>query len=241
MKTKTALFRFPSAAAIILAGALSLFAQKDASISSVQGDKNMSSREREIVRVTGIVTARTKTGFFMQSPDDKTDGNPNTSEGIFIYTRDEPAAEAAIGNLVSASGSVTEFRPRAEPNSLPITEISMQKGRDLIQVLGKSELPKAVVLTIEDFKLNTIDQLEKYEGMRVTVAEMTVVAPTNGRVDNKNNVSVSDGVFYGVVKGLAKPFREPGYDLYNYIFLTDKEKEEFKKAYPAVKRFNANP
>ena len=241
MKLSFLTIRTTSAAAIVLAGALSLFAQKDASIASVQGDKNMSSREREIVRVTGIVTARTKTGFFMQTPDDKTDGDPNTSEGIFIYTRDEPAGEAAIGNLISATGSVTEFRPRAEPASLPITEVSMTKGRDVIQLLGKAELPKPVVLTIEDFKLNTIDQLEKYEGMRVTVAELTVVAPTNGRVDNKNNTSVSDGVFYGVVKGLAKPFREPGYDLYEYIFLTDKEKEDFKKAYPKIRMFDANP
>lgn len=241
MENRTVFFRSVSAAALIVAGALSMFAQKDASIASVQGDKNMSSREREVVRVTGIVTARTKTGFFLQSPDDKTDGNPNTSEGIFIYTRDEPSGEATVGNLVSASGTVTEFRPRAEPNSLPITEISMQKGRDVVQVLSKAELPKPVVLTVDDFKLNTIDQLEKYEGMRVTVAELTVVAPTNGRVDNKNNTSVSDGVFYGVLKGLPKPFREPGYNLYDYIFLSDKEKEEFRKANPKLKIFDANP
>lgn len=240
MKRNT--LRLVLGSALVLASSVSLFAQKDYSIASVQGDKNMSPREREIVRVTGIVTARTKTGFFLQTPDDKVDNNPNTSEGIFIYTRDEPAGEAAIGNLVSASGAVTEFRPRAEPASLPITEISMQKGRDLIQVLGKGvELPKPIVLTIEDFKPNAIDQLEKYEGMRVNVPELTVVAPTNGRVDNKNNTSVSDGVFYGVVKGLAKPFREPGYDLYDFIFLTDKEKDEFKKKYPKMKLFDANP
>ncbi len=242
MKNTTAFFRSTSAAAIVLAGALSLFAQKDASIASVQGDKNMSSREREIVRVTGIVTARTKTGFFIQSPDDKTDGDPRTSEGIFIYTRDAPGTEATIGNLVTVSGSVTEFRPRAEPNSLPITEISVQKGRDTVTVVSTGvELPKPVVLMADDFKSNTLDQLEKYEGMRVTAAELTVVAPTNGRVDNKNNKSVSDGVFYGVIKGMQKPFREPGFDSYDYVFLTDKEKEDFKKAYPAIKMFDSNP
>lgn len=229
-------------AAILLAGAFSAFAQKEYSIATIQGDKNMSTHEREIVRVTGIVTARTRTGFFMQTPDDKADKDPNTSEGIFIYTKDEPAGEAAIGNLVSASGSVTEFRPRAEPASLPITEISMQKGRDVIQVLSKAnELPKPIVLTVEDFKGNTIDQLEKYEGMRVTVPELTVTAPTGGRVDNKNNVSESNGTFYGVVKGLARTFREPGYELYDFVFLTDKEKDEFRKKYPKMKLFDSNP
>ena len=235
-------FRVLAGAAIVLAGAVSLLAQKDYSIAAIQGDKNMSAHEREVVRVTGIVTARTRSGFFLQTPDDKIDNDPNTSEGIFVYTRDEPTVEATIGNLVSASGSVIEFRPRAEPDSLPITEVSMQKGKDVIVLVSKAnELPKSVVLSIADFASNKIDQLEKYEGMRVTAAELIVVAPTNGRVDNKNNKSVSDGVFYGVIKGLAKPFREPGYESYNYIFLTDKEKAEFKQSYPKIKLFDSNP
>jgi hypothetical protein len=217
-------------------------AQKDYAINAVQGDKNMSAHDREIVRVTGIVTARTRTGFFVQTPDDKVDTDPKTSEGILVFTRDEPPAEAAIGNMVTVSGQVQEFRPRAEPASLPITEISMQKGRDVVTVTSKAnELPKPVTLTPDDFKPNLIDQLEKYEGMRVQVAELSVTSPTNGRVDNKNNVSTSDGVFYGVLKGLAKPFREPGYDLYDLVFLTDKEKAEFKTAYPKIKIFDANP
>jgi len=217
-------------------------AQKDYAINAIQGDKNMSAHDREIVRVTGIVTARTRTGFFVQTPDDKVDADPKTSEGILVFTRDEPPAEAVIGNMVTVSGQVQEFRPRAEPASLPITEISMQKGRDVVTVISKAnELPKAVTLTPDDFKPNLIDQLEKYEGMRVHVTELSVTSPTNGRVDNKKNVSTSDGVFYGVLKGIAKPFREPGYDLYDLVFLTDKEKAEFKAAYPKIKIFDANP
>lgn len=217
-------------------------AQKNRLIADIQGEKAVSPYERESVRVSGIVTARLKSGFFIQTPDDKVDSNPNTSEGIYVYTRSEPSGEAAIGNLVSLTGMVEEFRPKAEPNSLPITEISMFKGKDFITVESKGNaLPKPIVLTTLDFQPNKIDQLEKYEGMRVTIGELTVIAPTNGRVDEKSGASESDGTFYGVVKGLGRPFREPGFDLYDYVFLNDKEKEKIKKDTPKMTLFDHNP
>ena len=221
---------------------LTVSAQKNRLIGDVQGNSNMSPYPREHVRVSGIVTARLKSGFFIQTPDDKTDNNPNTSEGIYVYTRTEPSGEATVGNLVSVTGTVEEFRPKQEPLSLPITEISMQKGKDFISVESKGNaLPKPIVLSVNDFKDNKIDALEKYEGMRVSVAEMTIVAPTNGRVDEKTGASESDGTFYGVVKGLPRPFREPGLDVYDYALLPDKEKEKIKTDYPKITIFDHNP
>lgn len=211
-------------------------AQKNRLIHDIQGDKNMSLYVRENVRVNGIVTARTKSGFYLQTPDDKTDNNPNTSEGIYVFTKSEPGAEATIGNLVSITGTVEEFRPKPDPLALPITEISMFKGKDVISVESKgNSLPKPIVLSADDFKSNAIDQLEKYEGMRVTVADMTVVAPTKGR-DGE-----SDGVFYGVLKGMARPFREPGFDTYDYQVMQPKEQEKLLKDFPKIPVFDHNP
>lgn len=235
-------FRLVSGAAIILAGAFSLFAQKDYPISAIQGSGDMSQRVGEHVRVTGIVTARLRNGFFVQTPDAQNDSDPLTSEALFVFTRTEPEGEAAVGNLVSVSGIVDEFRPPSAPKSLPITQIRMQKDRDRIQVVSKdNELPKPVVLALADFASNRINQLEKYENMRVTAPEVTVVSPTDGRVDNKNNKSESNGVFYGVLKGQEKPYREPGYSMYEYLFLSDKEKDELKKKVPKLALFDANP
>lgn len=217
-------------------------AQKNRLISDIQGEKNISPLEREVVRVSGIVTARTRTGFYLQTPDDKVDNNPNTSEGIFVFTKTEPGVEATVGNLVSLTGYVTEYVPKPDPKSLSVTEISWQKGKDFITVESKGNtLPKPIVLTVNDFKLNAIDQLEKYEGMRVTVAEMMVVAPTNGRTDETKGTSESDGVFYGVVKGLSRPFREPGFDIYDYLMMPDKEKDKIKKDTPKLAIFDHNP
>lgn len=221
--------------------AATAFAQREYPINAIQGAGDVSPRERDLVRVSGVVTARTRTGFFIQSPDEKADNNSATSEGIFVFTKTEPGGEATVGNLVRVTGLVEEFRPKAEPDSLPITEIKMQE-RDTIQVESKNNpLPKAIVLTAADFASNKIHQLEKYEGMRVNVPELTVVSPTGGRVDNKNNTAESNGVFYGVLKGQERPFREPGYDMYEYLFLSDKERDELGKRTPKLQLFDANP
>ena len=217
-------------------------AQKDCTIGEVQGEKNSSPLVGISVRLTGIVTARIKSGFFLQTPDDKTDSNPVTSEGIYVFTKSEPPGEAAVGNLISVTGTVEEFRPKQEPLSLPLTELSMFKDRDVIKVISKANvLPKPIVLTAVETSKTVIDALEKYEGMRVTVPELTVIAPTNGRVEEKTGASESDGVFYGVVKGLPRPFRETGLDIYDYVLLPDKEKERLKKDVPKIVVFDHNP
>lgn len=217
-------------------------AQKNRLISDVQGEKFVSPYIDEAARLSGIVTARVRNGFFLQTPDNKVDGNPNTSEGIFVFTGGEPTGEAAIGNFVSVTGTIDEYRPKPDPLSLPITQLRMRKGTDFIAVESKGNpLPKPILLTVEHFKGNKIDQLEKYEGMRVTVAELTVVAPTGGRGDEKNGTAQSDGTFYAVVKGLARPFREAGFDIYDFLTMPDKEQEKFKKEIPKMTLYDHNP
>ena len=228
--------------AVIFAAAANTFGQKELPISLIQGTKNVSAHDKEAVKATGIVTARIRNGFYIQTPDGKADADPATSEGIFVFTRTEPGGEATVGNLVTVTGTVGEFRPAAEPDSLPITQIIMQSGRDTIQVISRENAPpQPVMLTPEHFSQKVLDELERFEGMRVAVAELTVTQPTGGRVDVKTNRAESNGVFYGVVKGLPKPFRQPGYNLYDYIFLSDKAKDEFKKAYPKLPVFSSNP
>lgn len=221
---------------------ISAAAQKDYTIAEIQTDKNVSPLNNQMIRVSGIVTARLKDGYFLQTPDDKVDNNPLTSEGIYVYTKTEPNGDATIGNLVTITGKVTEFKKRNDPDSLTITEISFYKDKDTIKVVSTGNaLPKPIVLSAEDFKTNKIDQLEKFEGMRVTVNELTVVAPTNGRVNEKSGASESDGTFYGVLKGMARPMREPGYDVYDYLFTPDKEKDALKKDTPKIAVFDHNP
>lgn len=216
------------------------YAQKELPIAKVQGEGNSSPVVGQNLKVTGVVTARTRTGFFLQTPDDKADADKNTSEGLFVFTRTEPPAEADIGNFVTVTGTVEEFRRDNEPLALTVTELSMRKDRDEIKIVSKlNPLPKPIVLVASDFMSNTPDCLEKYEGMRVQVDEMTVSAPTGGRVDIKTFTSVSDGAFWGVLKPVPRPFREPGRDIRE--FTSPAEKEKFQKAYPKAAIYDSNP
>lgn len=214
------------------------YAQKDLSIAQVQGTSNISEHNGEDVRVSGIVTGRIRTGFFIQTPDDKQDADPKTSEAIFVFTRTPPVADAAVGNLVSVTGKVDEFKREADVLSLTITEIAMRK--DEIRVISKNNpLPKPVRLVLNDFITNTVDELERFEGMRVQVDEMTVVGPTDGRVDSKTGSSKSDGTFFGVLKSVPRPFREPGMDIREYRLLPDLER--VKRDMPKIPIFDSNP
>lgn len=212
--------------------------QREMAIAAVQGATNISPVAGESVRVTGIVTARIRTGFFLQTPDDKTDSDPGTSEAVFVFTRTEPDDKAAIGANVSVTGKVEEFRRSNEPASLTITEIAFEGVR---VISADNPLPKPVTLSIDHFKPNTSDQLERFEGMRVHIAELAVISPTDGKVDIKTASALSDGTFYGVVKGIGRPFREPGMDLSEAYLLNDLTKGRLKQDFPKMSAFDGNP
>ena len=219
------------------------FAQRDTAISEIQGSKDESAFNGQTVRTTGIVTARHRNGFFIQMPDDKADADPNTSEGIYVFTgsRAEPPVDASVGSLVTVTGKVEEFRPRADLNTLSITEIAMPTADGLKVISKANPLPKPYILTPADFKSRQVDELERLEGMRVAVEEMTVVGPSGGRVDIKNASAEGNGTFFGVVKGVARPFRTPGFDLGEFIFLDQGQKDKIKAAAPKMQMFDANP
>ncbi len=150
-------------------------------------------------------------GFFFQNPDSAVDSDPNTSEGIFVFTSSRPAAVASVGNLVQVTGTVSEFIPSSDPNSPSSTEID---GPTITLISTGNPLPTPVTLTAADINpAGPIDQLEKYEGMRVHVDVLNVSGPTDGNVNEANATSTSNGVFFGVLAGIPQPFREPGVQL----------------------------
>lgn len=226
--------------AALLLACPALFGQTEVSIANIQGSKNLSEYVDRQVKVSGIVTARLRNGFFLQTADTKADADPLTSEGIFVFTRNEPMAEAAVGSEVSVAGKVEEFRARQDAYGLTITEISHFIGRDAFSVISRGNpLPKPITLKLSDIKANSPDQFERFEGMRVFAEEMLSVAPTGGRVDGRTETVVSDGVFYAVVKGSGRPFREPGMGILQYLGSPDKDK--WKKELPSLPIFDGNP
>jgi len=93
-------------------------------IHTVQGSTEQSPLLGSLVEVEGIVTAqRFNNGFFLQTVPGQEDGNPATSEGIFVFTGSAPPASAAVGNRVLVSGMVEEFRSSSNPHQNFVTEL----------------------------------------------------------------------------------------------------------------------
>ncbi|MDZ4793675.1 MAG: lamin tail domain-containing protein [Bacteroidota bacterium] len=180
-------------------------------IAEIQGAGNVSPFVGNIESTSGIVTGRRSNGFFMQTPDVDVDANPATSEGIFVFTSSAPPAAAAVGNKVCVTGTITEFIPGTDPNSPSQTEITSPT----VTILGTGNaLPAAVVLTTANTNpAGGLYQLERFESMRVQANSMTVVAPTQGNVAESSATSVTNGFFYAVITGIARPFREAGVEV----------------------------
>ena len=182
-------------------------------IHDVQGPGAASPRLAQFVTTSGVVTGLKTNGFFIQAPDVEADALPETSEGLFVFTGGVPPATAASGNLVRVSGTVTEFIPSADPSSPPITEIgggsTPAVAVRLISTLNP--LPATVTLTAANTNpTGPLEQLERFEGMRVRVDALRVIAPTAGVINEISATSTSTGIFYGVIDGVPRPLREPG-------------------------------
>lgn len=181
-------------------------------IHEIQGTASRSPLAGEVVTTRAIVIARKSNGFFVQTPDDAADADPRSSEGIFVFTGAVPAANLTPGTFVAVTGRVIEFIPAGDPSSPPLTEI----GEPLsIEVRGAgATLPAPIEIRPGDVTpVGGHEQLERLEGMRVRIASLTMVGPTLGGVTESSASGSSNGVFYGVISGTARPFREPGIDV----------------------------
>jgi predicted extracellular nuclease len=144
----------------------------DMAIYTIQGSAAKSLHVGTLARTSGVVTRLVNNGFFMQ--DLNGDGNPATSDGIFVFTGNTALPAAAVGNLVQVTGTVTEFNTGAAGNAhtaaRTVTELSNVTSALLLGT-GQSITPTAVTLpeAVED-------DLERYEGMLVTLAGPLTVA-----------------------------------------------------------------
>lgn len=178
-------------------------------IAQIQGAGERSPLAGRVVATRGIVTGRKSTGFFIQSRDVDADADPATSEGLFVFLRAMPDF-IAPGRWVQVRGNVIEYVPTDDAGQAPLTEIG---GTVVVSEVDAATYPLPTPVELStSFPSPTgpLDQLERVEGMRVTVPDFVVTAPTDGFTDERNATGGSNGLFHGTVAGLARPFREPG-------------------------------
>jgi uncharacterized protein len=192
------------------------------SISQLQGSGNSSAWTGQTVIVDAIVTAAKFNGFFLQEPDANADADPLTSEGIFVFTSSAPPAAATVGNLVCVTGTVFEF-------STGFSTMTQLTSATAQVISTGNPLPAPIQLTTTFPSAGGgLFQLERLEGMRVSIPSLTAVTATT-------ESSFENAAFYAVVTGVALPFREPGIQAPLGIPVGS------SKSIPPVPQFDANP
>ncbi len=160
--------------------------------------------------VRGIVTARNGNTFWVQEEDSDVDGDPLTSEGIFVF-RSSASPTVAVGDMVQVAGTVTEF---SSSGAAPVTELA---GTVSIDVLSSGNtLPSAtdMVAALPNGTVYDSTTYERFEGMRVSASELDVVAPNQSTGGGPNEATgVAPNLrsdFYVVLPNVARPLREAG-------------------------------
>lgn len=145
-------------------------------IYEIQGDGATSPHAGTQQTSTGIVTTILGSGFFMQ--DAVGDGDPDTSDGIFVFTGSSTARTLAPGDEVRVTGTVVEFRPSTRPRDLTLTEFS---PATVTRTGTGAALPAPVMIDDRPDEViapDGVDAFERLEGMLVAIDSPSVSGPT---------------------------------------------------------------
>lgn len=173
-------------------------------IGDIQGDGTHPARLGQTVTFSGTVTALGAGGYFVQ---DAGDGNPLTSDAVFVYGN--VPAGIAVGNAVDVTGTVAEFYGLTEITA-PTTTIT-----------GNGTLPAAVTLDASTPSADpahprceggsfaagdsiAVRNWRCLQSMRVTLADGAISAP------NFRSSSQPLSEAYAYVASQPRPFRGPG-------------------------------
>lgn len=149
---------------ILLFSVISLFLTINlhaTTISEIQGSGAISPLEGQRVTTEGnIVTFVMGSGFFIQAPANLEDGNPETSEGVYVYSNN---SGVSVGDIVNITADVSEFYYLTELGNANVTVIS--SGNPLPEpILFGDGIPSKT-------PLGNVSELERYEGMLVKFSD----------------------------------------------------------------------
>lgn len=154
----------------LLAGAAGTSAQPQLEIWQIQGSGGGSPYfEQTVTTRQNVVTAVEAKGFFMQTPEQRSDGNAETSDGIYVYTGAPPTVQ--VGDMVDVTGKVKEYYGLTEITSPTVTRTS--PGNPLPAPIDWDASRPSPLRPQPD------NEIERYEGMLVRVAAGTVCGPVD--------------------------------------------------------------
>lgn len=150
-------------------------------ISRIQGSGHSSPLTGETVTVEAILTLDARTdggfgGFYLQQADHQTDGNPLTSEALFVYTRNHRGQK---GDRLRVTGKVREH--------YGLTELASVSS---ITLCGQETLPEPVTLSLPWSR-----PPESLENMRVRFRQkLTVIDIDNLELFGELTLAATDQI-----------------------------------------------
>lgn len=145
-------------------------------IAAIQGAGERSPLTGRVVHTSGVVTrlGNDGRGFFLQDP--KGDGDPATSEGLFVgIGRESRTPAVRPGQRVAVTGRVAES---AREGELPLTRLVEVEA--VVVLDGIDELTPVRWTELPDQDLDaSIAFFERHEGMLVAIPDAMVVGPTS--------------------------------------------------------------
>lgn len=183
-------------------------------IPQIQGSGDTSPYAGTVQTTEGVVTAKVGTSFFIQ--DENGDGDPLTSDGLFVFTTAANTGTVQIGDRVRISGTVTDYAPvaggRVYTELTAVTAIVKLAG-GIAVTPANITLPHPNLGQLEGMLVRftsplTVSQLQ-YLGDRgeVTLSSGRLEVPTNkfragtpeavalAAANARNQIVLDDGIF----------------------------------------------
>lgn len=144
-------------------------------IHSVQGSGALSPLVGQTVDLEGIVVGAFQgttqlNGFYLEEPTETQDGDPLTSEGIFVFAT-TPAVNS--GDRVRIRGTMAEFSSATGSLVSRLTELGSTSNATVCSTGNLLPTPVTITLPVAN-----VSDFERYEGMRVQLTQQLVVTGT---------------------------------------------------------------
>ncbi|MBS0556302.1 MAG: lamin tail domain-containing protein [Proteobacteria bacterium] len=192
-------------------------------IMAIQGHGAASLLNGQNVTTTGVVTAVGPKGFFMQDPTG--DGDPTTSDGIYVFTSSAPSV--SVGNAVLVAAKVQEYSGSTELTA-PAVTVTNPTAPVLPQAYVFDTNPptndpttgpcmgngSTINPPVDGYQASNFACLD---GMLVQMNDAVVTGPTFGGKINSTDPVGADAVhtglpngFYATLASQPRPFHGPG-------------------------------
>jgi predicted extracellular nuclease len=165
--------------------------------------------------VTGIRAATSSVrGFYVESLAADRDADPNTSEGVLIFTGSAaPPACVAVGNYIQFDSTVSDFVSSTSPvGTLPLTELASPANCQVLATGQMDNLPSPVTIDAGHPLVvgGSATQSRAFLSMRVSVPNATVVGASLGSSNESSATTLPNGQFFVTLPGISRPLQPGG-------------------------------